>query len=239
MVGENRDRSIVFAIDCDEVLRALVPKMIELYNANFNENLKYEDIKHFDVDISFPKVKEVLGVSASDWFFQDHSEDLFATANAFPSIKEDIELLQRYGRVIILTHQKTYKNKLQTLNWLEEHGIHPDGIAFLKDKTLLRCTYLIDDNDWNFTGGYAQTGVLIDAPYNKDIDLDTLKSYTHCAEMIRCKSLHDFVKYFKAKMDKEVEGIMNGFAEKDLKCREALALRNQIRLNEESCNSKN
>lgn len=239
MVGENRDRSIVFAIDCDEVLRALVPKMIELYNANFNENLKYENIKHFDVDISFPKVKDVLGMSASDWFFQEHSEDLFATADAFPNIKEDIEILQQYGRVIILTHQKSYKNKLQTLNWLEEHGIHPDGVAFLKDKSLLRCTYLIDDNDWNFTGVFAHTGILIDAPYNKDIDLGTLKSYTYCVEMLRFKSLHDFVLSFKAGIDEELKELDASFKEKDLDYKVALAAREQMRLNELLCSSKN
>jgi 5'(3')-deoxyribonucleotidase len=41
----------------------------------------------------------------------------------------------------------------------------------LKDKTLLHTDYLIDDNDWNFKNTNVKHAVLIDAPYNKDINL--------------------------------------------------------------------
>ena len=185
-----------FAIDVDEVLRSLLKNMVALYNENFGENLEVNDVKDFVVENSFPKIYETTSISPSKWFFQDHGEELFARGEAFPGIKSDIETLRQYGDVIIVTYQKTYQNKIDTLKWLEEHGLAPDGICFLKDKTLLHTTYLLDDNDWNFCGSNADIGVLITAPYNVDKDINDILETSNCKMMMRCESLHDFVQQF-------------------------------------------
>ena len=191
------EKRMTFAIDVDEVLRSLLKNMVALYNEAFGENLDAEDVKDFVVENSFPKIKETLGISPSKWFFQDHGEELFCKGEAFPKIKQDIERLKKYGDVIIVTYQKSYKNKVDTLNWLEKHGIIPDGICFLKNKTLLHTDYLIDDNDWNFVGCNAKVGILITAPYNKGIDVEELWfEKTNCSEMHRFDSLHEFVDWF-------------------------------------------
>ena len=180
----------------DEVLRSLLKNMVALYNENFDENLDVNDVKDFVVENSFPKIYETTGISPSKWFFQDHGEELFARGEAFPNVKNDLDTLRQYGDVIIVTYQKTYQNKIDTLKWLEEHGLAPDGICFLKDKTLLHTTYLIDDNDWNFVGSNADIGVLVTAPYNVDKDLSDILETSNCKMMIRCDSLHDFVQQF-------------------------------------------
>ena len=185
-----------FAIDVDEVLRSLLKNMVTLYNENFGENLDVNDVKDFVVENSFPKIYETTGISPSKWFFQDHGEELFVKGKAFPGIKRDLDTLRMYGDVIIVTYQKTYQNKIDTLKWLEEHGLAPDGICFLKDKTLLHTTYLIDDNDWNFVGSNADIGVLVTAPYNVDKDLSDILETSNCKMMIRCDSLHEFVQQF-------------------------------------------
>lgn len=185
-----------FAIDVDEVLRSLLKNMVALYNENFGENLDVNDVKDFVVENSFPKIYETTGISPSKWFFQDHGEELFVKGEAFPGIKRDLDVLRQYGDVIIVTYQKTYQNKIDTLKWLEEHGLAPDGICFLKDKTLLHTTYLIDDNDWNFVGSNADIGVLVTAPYNVDKDINDILETSNCKMMMRCESLHDFVQQF-------------------------------------------
>ena len=185
-----------FAIDVDEVLRSLLKNMVALYNENFGENLDVNDVKDFVVENSFPKIYETTGIPPSKWFFQDHGEELFVKGEAFPEIKNDLDILRQYGDVIIVTYQKTYQNKIDTLKWLEEHGLVPDGICFLKDKTLLHTTYLLDDNDWNFCGSNADIGVLITAPYNVDKDINDILETSNCKMMMRCESLHDFVQQF-------------------------------------------
>lgn len=187
---------ITFAIDCDEVLRSLLNNMVLLYNKEFNENITYEDVKDFVVDVSFPKIEETTGITASQWFFQDHSEELFVESEALPRVKEAIEHLKEIGDVIIVTYQKSNKNKIQTLNWLEKHGIIPNGICFLKDKTLIHCDYFVDDNDWNFIGCNCKYGVLITAPYNKNVDVNNLKEKSNCTEIYRYESLYEFANNF-------------------------------------------
>ena len=186
-----------FAIDCDEVLRSLLGNMVSLYNEAFGENLQYDDVTDYVVESSFPKIQECTGMTASRWFFQEHGEELFTKSDAFPEIKKDIETLQKYGDVIIVTYQKSYKNKVDTLTWLQEHGLAPNGICFVKDKTIIHPDFMVDDNDWNFLGCNAKFGILIDAPYNKGIDVDELCQKTNCKKMWRCKSFHDFVEKFQ------------------------------------------
>lgn len=196
--NEKFDGITTFAIDCDEVLRALLDNMVALYNEEFNDNINRDDIKDFNVEFSFPRIKEETGFSASEWFFVQNGFRLFACSPALPKVKEAIDKLRQYGQVIIVTYQKTYANKIDTLDWLNQHGIMYDGICFLKNKTLLHTDWLIDDNTWNFLGCNAKNGVLIEAPYNKDTNLyDLWHCYTNCEQMYRFKSLDEFATWYE------------------------------------------
>lgn len=192
---------ITFAIDCDEVLRSLLSNMISLYNKEFNTNLAYDDVKDFVVDNSFPEIQIKTGETASHWFFQRHSTELFLESEILPKVKEAIEILSKYGEVIIVTYQKSYKNKIETLQWLEKNNIFPNGICFLKDKTLIHSTYFIDDNDWNLVGCNATYGILITAPYNKEININELHKKTNCKSLERFDSLYDFAINFEKKSE--------------------------------------
>lgn len=196
--NEKFDGIITFGIDCDEVLRSLLDGMVSLYNENFGENMTRDEVKDFNVDVSFPKVMEYTGETASKWFFQEHSHELFLKSPALPGMKRAIETLQKYGQVIIVTYQKSFQNKLDTLNWLNDNGIHPDGLCFLKNKTLLHLDYMIDDNDFNFIGCNANTGILITAPYNEDKDLEDVLRSSNCTEMMRFDSLEEFAVYYES-----------------------------------------
>ena len=196
--------NFTFAIDCDEVLRKTLDRMVELYNKHFNGNKTRDDVKDFKCENSFPEIESVTGKTASEWFFQEHSTELFLDTEPFPHIKEDINTLRKYGKVVILTYQKSYQNKIETLLWLEKQGIECDGICFLKDKTLLHTDYLIDDNDWNFIGSHVKHGILVDAPYNKEKDVNAILFNNYCETLERCHDLHDFVVKFE-KAIKDIE----------------------------------
>ena len=195
--NEKFDGITTFAIDCDEVLRALLDNMVALYNDEFNDSISRDDIKEFNVELSFPRIKEETGISASEWFFQKHGFRLFACSPALPKIKEAIDKLREYGQVIIVTYQKTYNNRIDTLEWLRQHGIEYDGLCFIKNKTLLHPTFLIDDNDWNFLGCNAEYGILIDAPYNRNTNLEELWEKTNCEYMYRFVSLYEFACWYE------------------------------------------
>lgn len=190
-------KKMTFLIDVDEVLRQTLSKMIEVYNKEFPDTQKkFDEITDYKTEVCFPEIEEVTGKTASHWFFQDNSEELFLNSEPFPYIKEDIETLKKYGKVIILTYQKTYLNKYHTMLWLEKNGIEPDGICFLKDKTLIEGDYFIDDNDWNFINNSSKHGIIITAPYNKDKTCEIIKETSKCRTIERFDSLHDFVNNF-------------------------------------------
>ena len=198
---ETSKRRPVIAVDVDQVLRKNLGTMVDMYNKEFGTDMKISDVKEFMVEVSFPLIPERLGVKASDWFFKDHAKELFLDAPAYDNIKECINRLKEVADVVIITYQKDYTNKKYTLDWLQRNGIDPNGICFLRDKTLMHCDALIDDNDWNFLGTHCGTAVLATQPYNEDVNLDELLVKTDSKQIVRVDSFEDFtVKYLNGEI---------------------------------------
>lgn len=189
---KNKEKQITFGVDIDEVLRALIPGMLKLYNEEFGDSMCMEDVKDFVVDNSFPKVMEKTGESASKWFFQDHGHELFYRSEEINGAKEALDTLKKHGKVIIISYQKSVANKIDTLRWLESHEMEYDGICFVKDKSVVHTDWMVDDNDWNFIGSNATFGALINAPYNEDTDIAELKEKSNCLDIRRYGSLSEF-----------------------------------------------
>ena len=192
-----------FAVDVDEVLRSLVPGMVNIYNREFPDaHMRYEDVTDFVVENTFPFIEQRTEYKASYWFFQLHGEELFCHSPECKGALEAFNKLKQRGKVVIVTYQKTDANKQCTLNWLSKHGFEADGICFLKDKTLLHADFLIDDNLWNFMGTNCKFGIVITAPYNKDANLSDVLAgaqsdgsfvENNMQAIFRYDSLKDFV----------------------------------------------
>lgn len=189
-------KDFTIGIDVDGVLRDNLQIMVDLYNENFKKSKEVSDIKDFRTEITFPDIEPVTGKTASEWFFQDHSKEIFLNAKPFYNVAEDIKRLRELANVVIITYQKSFLNKFQTLSWLEDNGIEYDGLIFMKDKTKFICDYLIDDNDWNFLGSNAKHGILIDAPYNEGKSVDDICNSSNCESIVRYKNLHEFTEDF-------------------------------------------
>ena len=63
---------MVVKVDVDGVIRNMFDKMCSLYNVLFEDDKTVDDIKDYDVDKSFPKIKEKLGISANKFFFENY-----------------------------------------------------------------------------------------------------------------------------------------------------------------------
>jgi len=189
-------KNFTIGIDVDGVLRDNLQIMVDLYNKEFDGEMTVNDIRDFRTECTFPKIESTTGKTASEWFFQDHSNEIFLRAEPFNNVAEDIKKLREIANVVIITYQKTILNRLQTLCWLEINGIDYDGLIFIKDKTKFMCDYLIDDNDWNFLGSNAKHGILIDAPYNKGKSIELILKSSNCDSLVRYKNLHEFTKDF-------------------------------------------
>ena len=158
----------IFVVDLDGVLRDIFSQMVKLYNSEFGENLQPEDVKEYDVEVSFPKAHAAYG-SSYKYFFETHSDYIFVLSPPMKGAVEAMKNLKKCGKVIIATIQPSTHNKILALKWLDFHGIPYDEIRFVDSKADIVCDYFIEDYPKNMegAGGFK---VLIDAPYNRDVE---------------------------------------------------------------------
>lgn len=161
---------MVIKIDVDGVIRNINKSMVDLYNRDFFDSLKVDDISEYDVEKVFPKIKKTLGITASDYFFKFNSNKIFLLSETYSKVRESIDLLRNNGhKVIIVTWQPVFRNKINTLYFLESNGIQYDDICFTKDKWMVQGDWLIDDNPEFITDERDESKkMMIKMPYNKE-----------------------------------------------------------------------
>lgn len=161
----------IVKIDVDGVIRDMLGALCKLYYL-FDPNINRDKIANYSVNVSFPKIKEELGIEAHDYFFKQHVEDVnFNMAVPLPDAKEAIEMLHCSGyKIVIVTKQDSVKSKICTIKFLNLYDIYYDDICFTKDKWLIQSDYMIDDNPEFLTDERERTEkenrLIIDAPYN-------------------------------------------------------------------------
>ena len=158
----------VIKIDIDGVLRDLLDKMCEVYNSHYNENIKPCDVKHFATEKTFTKCFEIDNIHPSEWLFQVNGTELNCNSNIICGAKESMDILHQKGYyIIIVSHQLSKNNKIDTLQWLDKHNVYYDSICFTDKKNLVVGDIIVDDNIDFLNMCSDKRKILIDAPYNK------------------------------------------------------------------------
>lgn len=177
-------------IDVDGVLRDFTKAAVGIYNKEFGGNMTANDITDYDISVSFPMLD-----NAEEYFFKKHAKELFFDADVIDGAREAFNDIASRNDVVILTTQPNSAQKIYTIEWLAKNGFKFNDLCFLHDKNRFgRLDFFIDDNPKKFIGMDAEYGVLIYAPYNRFIDIRTIRG---CEKIIRCDYLKDFVKTFK------------------------------------------
>ncbi len=158
-----------FVVDLDGVLRDIFSQMIKLYNNEFGENIKPEDVKDYDVETSFPKAHATYG-SSYQYFFEKHADYVFLLSPPMEGAVEAMRHLIQLGKVIVATIQPSTHNKILALKWLDKWGIPYDEIRFVDTKAGINCDYFIEDYPKNMEGVFDGFKILIDAPYNQETE---------------------------------------------------------------------
>lgn len=189
---------MVIKIDIDGVIRDIITPMCELYNNLIEKNTnscvyghKYPtDVKYYDVEQSFELVKRYACMDTKEWFFDKNAKKLFLESKPFFGVKEAIDRLHNNGhKIVIVTWQLSYENKLYTLEFLEKNGIYYDDICFTKDKGMINGDMLIDDNpEFLDTQDENVIRVCINRPYNMDYENSHIRvnSLNDIANIIEC-----------------------------------------------------
>lgn len=176
---------MIVKIDMDGVIRDILTPMCGIYNSLCKENIQPSDIDVYDVNKFFHKMLDNFYLEPSYYFFDYMANDIFLEkAKLYDGVKEAILKLRSNDiKVIIVTWQKSLKNKLLALEFLNRHDIPYDDICFTRDKYLIQGDVLIDDNP-----------EFIDDERDKSLKLCVEYSYNkHIKNGIKVESLLDAV----------------------------------------------
>lgn len=157
----------VIKIDCDGVLRDLLPGLCELYNNSFTCSITPENIKEYDLSKTFIKCMEIDGMLPNKWFFQEHGHIILRNAPALPKAKIAMDILHKKGYyIVIVSHQSCGANQLATIEWLDSHQIYYDSICFTNQKDIVKGDIIVDDNVEFLNMCPDERRICIKAPYN-------------------------------------------------------------------------
>jgi len=172
-------------IDIDNVIRDMSGRMVTIYNSVYGNKLNRvftkNDIKDYDVNISFPLCEN----QARTFFFDTNAKEVYLAAKPMKDATNGLARLKEMGHeIIIVSYQPTRKSKEYTLDWLQKWNIPYDALVFTnkEDKTIIPADYIIDDNP-KFLDMDSAKKVCIDWPYNRGRNYD-----------YRVKSINEFVK---------------------------------------------
>lgn len=180
------------AIDLDDTLNTLVDNWIRLYNKDYDDNLKKENITNWDI-ASFTKPE--CGKKLFDYTLQPN---FFKSLGIKPHAKEVTKWLSEYLNLYIVTayHPKTCLDKAE---WLEEHFPHipQKNIVFCNNKGLIKADFMIDDGGHNITDFYntnkSSTPIVFDAPWNRYLG----NQFVRAMDWLEIKEIIKEQMYFK------------------------------------------
>lgn len=161
---------MIIKIDMDGVIRNINETMCEMYNGLFEEHLTVEDIFDYDVDKTFKRIQEEMGMTACNYFFDLSSKEVFLNSSPYDGVREAIMDLRHAGhKVVIVTWQYNLENKYNTLLFLQKNKIPYDDICFTRDKWMIQGDWLIDDNPEFIEDEREKSSkIMIRMPYNKN-----------------------------------------------------------------------
>jgi 5'(3')-deoxyribonucleotidase len=137
-------------LDVDGVMRNAIAAVLKVYNTEYCPPVpvKYGDIKQYDLSIAMPLVK-----SWSE-FFKNHGEIIFRQAEACePHTGELVASVREKYFLHVASNQIGMKNKIFTLEWLEEQRVSYDHISFPGfGKSIMRGDKIIEDCIDNLAG---------------------------------------------------------------------------------------
>ncbi|MEM6379932.1 MAG: 5'(3')-deoxyribonucleotidase [Bacteroidota bacterium] len=147
------------ALDMDEVIAAVAPKFLDIYEERFGRRLQKEEYwgkKIYEI----PGVSDMRNVLFERGFFRD--------LPVMPGSQEGVKELMKYYNVYITTAAQEFRNCLEDkYDWLEEHFpfIHWKNYIFCGDKSVLGMDYMIDDHTRNLKT-FRGKGLLYTASHN-------------------------------------------------------------------------
>ena len=180
-------RQITIKLDVDGVLRDCVTPLLKEYNKKYGEDVKYEDVKGWDIGAYIPKDPHYAK------YFTDYPEKIFRDAPMYnPRTAEILSKIQKHYKIHIVTHQ--FKGlEGHTVEWLHKNNIPYDAISFAKDKSSIDGMILVDDAIHNLEASNSNYNICFTQPWNTDYKGMRVDSLEGLANMLSVHSKEDLL----------------------------------------------
>lgn len=180
----------VLVTDMDDVLNNLLDTWIEILNLRYDTHVVRRDIKNWDMSRAFPSLthEQLYSVLKEDDFWE-------AVEPKYDAIYYLKKIKDLGVKVIVATAASYSTIKTKVENNLLPHFdyLTYEDIVMIHDKSLLKCTWIIDDYHENIKNSDG-IRILFDAPYNRD-DSIIQNSYTYYDHRVwEWKEIYEIVK---------------------------------------------
>ncbi len=156
---------MVIVFDMDDVLVDLIEPWVQELNSKYGTHVSWNDITQWDMKIAFPTLtwEQIFSVLYEPEFW-----------DKVQPYKEALEYLPKFykkHKIYIATaaHTKTIDAKINRCLYKHFPFLTEDNIIMIRDKSLLCCDWIIDDNPENLLLSPGQT-ICIDKPWNRSYE---------------------------------------------------------------------
>ena len=154
---------MIILVDVDNVVADLVSEWVRLYNIDFNDNLKVEDITEWDMT---KFVSDECGTRIYDYLKLD---SLYDRVEPIPHARDGVLTLREMGHRVVFASAGVWSSA--KYRWLERHdfntGVFASDYIVAYDKSLLHGDLLIDDGFHNIKNFGSQNSILFTQPWNR------------------------------------------------------------------------
>lgn len=162
-------RKLKVAIDLDSTLsgRSFLQETLNVYNNLYNDNVKYDDIKEWDLSKSLKK-------ATMQQIYDIWTPELISSLQPDPYARELIETLISQGHEVIVVTSYSAHHCVAKVEWCKKHlELDENNIIFCRKKYMIDCDVLIDDYLKNFVDEYDMPikaeKIVYTQPYNLNV----------------------------------------------------------------------
>ena len=154
-------------VDIDDILCNLVQAGLELYNSKSNKNIQPSDLTSYYLHKCLPsdEADAILEIF--------NGKEIFQHLKPVPDSQWGLETLINQGHQVFLATATPYHAFASKVDWVCKYFpyVSYKNIICIKDKSILNCDVMIDDNLDNLTKNICER-IVLDAPWNRDKNKD-------------------------------------------------------------------
>lgn len=162
---------MIIMCDIDDVLNDLIPKTLALYNSRTGKNIQFEHLTEY----SFYDCLSPEDANGIIELFKE--KKLWDSLRPLPGAQKGLRTLINHGHSVYLATATLPETFPWKIDWLKKYFsfINADNVIRIKNKGLLNCDIMIDDNLDQLASNICER-IVLNYPWNQNDSKDYVYS---------------------------------------------------------------